>query len=215
MTRFHIAILAVLALSLGSCVETRFESQLGDNIQTCDARWKGLWIGSDADADDDGAIFVDAECRTFMLDQTEKLGPLKQIPLPINFVHDGRDDYLVIADNNLKGLVDLPAPYSIDPKPEKSFFFARYRFRGDRLELSEVNSNRVAALVIDEKLDGTVAKSANELHVYVRGDRQRMLEIVRRQHIFVDKPSTVLVRSKLDVADYESALIKAQRGKSK
>lgn len=215
MTRHYIAILAVSASLLGGCVETRFESQLGDNIETCDARWKGLWIGADADADDDGAIYVDAECRTFMLDQTEKLGPLKQIPIPINFVHDGRDDYLVIADNNLKGLVDLPAPYSIDPKPEKSFFFARYRFRGNRLDLSEVDSKRVATLVIDEKLDGSVAKSQNELHVYVRGDRQRMLEIARKQHIFVDKPSTVLVRSKLDAAGYESALIKAQREKLK
>ena len=29
--------------SLCGCTETRFESPLGDNIETCDTRWKGLW----------------------------------------------------------------------------------------------------------------------------------------------------------------------------
>ena len=38
----------LLVLLLAGCVETRFESPPGDNIETCDARWKGLWIGADA-----------------------------------------------------------------------------------------------------------------------------------------------------------------------
>ena len=41
-------ILAVfLLLTLAGCVETRFESPLGDNIETCDAGWKGLWVSAD------------------------------------------------------------------------------------------------------------------------------------------------------------------------
>jgi len=34
----------IACTALSACVETRFESPLGDNIETCDTAWKGVWL---------------------------------------------------------------------------------------------------------------------------------------------------------------------------
>jgi hypothetical protein len=201
--KLHLLIGAFLLL--GGCVETRFESPLGDNIETCDARWKGLW--TDADKSEATAIYVDNECHFILADQPEKGGPLKRIHVPMNYVHvDGRD-YLVVADTSLKALGKIEPPYAIEPAPTKSFYFARYRLRGDTLEITQVNSQRAAELVIDGKLEGTVSKTANDLHVYIRGDRARMLEIVRTQPIFDGQTPTKLVRHKQTLDEFEQNLL--------
>lgn len=208
----HLIVLVLLML-LAGCVETRFESPLGDNIETCDARWKGLWIDRDNDTTRTADAFeVDGACELTLLDQPEPGGPLKRIRVAVNFVHDGGSDYLVVSDAQIHGLGTLDPPYGIKPAPAKSFFFVKYRLRGDVLELYEVDSERTAGLVIDGTLDGTVSKTAGELHVYVRGDRVKMLEIVRRQHIFSDKPAATLQSSRQSAADYEAELIRRQRG---
>jgi hypothetical protein len=204
----------VLIVALGGCVETRFESPLGDNIETCDVHWKGLWADP-ASADEASAVYVDDECHFIVLDQPEKGGPIKQIHVPMNYVHIDGKDYLVVADTSLKGLVELKSPFGIDPPPDKSFFFARYQIRGDRLEVNQVDSERVAKLVIDGKLDGTVSKSGNDLHVFVRGNRARMLEIVRTQSIFQSKSPTKLVRRKQGVDEFEQSVIHSQHDKSR
>ena len=214
MTKLLRCVAGAVALLLGGCVETRFEAPLGDNIETCDTRWKGLW-GDPESTSEPSAIYVDDECHFIVLDQPEKGGPLKQIHVPMNYVHADGKDYLVVADVALKGLVDLKPPHGIDPPPDKSFFFARYRVRGDRIEIEQVDSERVAKLVIDGVLDGTVDKTANDLHVYVRGNRARMLEIVRTQAIFNDKRPTRLVRRNQSVADFERSVIEAQRAEQR
>ena len=89
-----------------------------------------------------------------MLDQPERGAPFKQIHVPVNYVHDKGKDYLVIADVALKGLVELKPPYGIDPVPQKSFFFARYSVRGNRIELDDVDSEAAAKLVVDRRLAG-------------------------------------------------------------
>jgi hypothetical protein len=204
----NVAALTCLAL-LGGCVETRFESPLGDNIETCDAKWKGLW--GDADSTTEAsAIYVDDECHFVVLDQPERGGPLKRLRIAVNFVHVDGKDYLVVADTSLNGLVELKPPHGIDPAPAKSFYFVRYSIHGDRIELNQIDSERVAKLIIDGKLEGTVDKVSNDLHVYVRGNRARMLEIVRTQPIFDTRRPTLLARRKQTVDEFEQALLKAQ-----
>lgn len=203
------ALLALLAsVSLGGCVETRFAAPLGDNIETCDTRWKGLWIDTRESRDKQTAagIYVDAGCEVAVLDQTEPGGPIKRLHVPVNFVHDGGNDYLVVSDAQLKGLVEIPPPYAISPKPEKSFFFARYRLHGDTLELFDVDTPKVASLIAQDALRGTVSKTSSELHAYLEGDRAQMLEIVRKQSIFSAKASMTLERSKQSIDAYERSL---------
>jgi hypothetical protein len=210
-------ILCALGLvALAGCVETRFESPIGDNIETCDAGWKGLWVDTD-DAKRDrpeasgAAFYVNDACEFVVIDQPEPKGALKQIHVPVNYVHAGGKNYVVVADVAIRGLADVKAPHGVTPVPAKSFFFARYERRGDRLDLYPVDSVRTAKLVIDGKLDGTVDRTQNELHVFVRGTRANMLDIVRTQPIFDEKPFS-LKRSRQTLEEYEKAAVAAPRG---
>lgn len=197
---------------LAGCVETRFEAPPGDNIETCDTAWKGLWFTQDDDGQRiDGkheltGFNVDDACVFNLFEQPEAGGPLKFTRIPINFVHARGGDYVVVADSALRALGDIPPPYDIDPAPAKSYFFVKYRVRGDRLELYNVDSSKAARLVIDGKLDGTVQKGRNSLHVYVRGGRAQMLEALRRLDLFESKSMNQFRRSKQSLQDFERSL---------
>ncbi|MEO8010239.1 MAG: hypothetical protein ABI650_01200 [Dokdonella sp.] len=213
-----IARLVLLAASLliGGCVETRFESTPGSVIESCDERWKGLWLDVSEKAPIDGAdvaFLVDESCRLQWLERPEKNGPVKAVHIPINFVRDGAHDYVVVADNQISAVVDLPKVHGVDPQPAKSFLIARYRLRDDRLEIDAIDSRRVARLVVDNVLDGSVDSRRNELHVYVRGDRARILEILRTQPVFSDQPSARLERSTLTLEQYEREYLHAGKRK--
>jgi hypothetical protein len=207
MKRLRVLIV-LAALASAGCVETRFESPLGDNIETCDAGWKGLWVGVDDrkdSAEDATAFYVNEECQFIVLDRPEKSGALKQIHVPVNYVHADRKDYLVVADAAIRGLVDLKPPHGVKPVPEKSFFYARYRLRGDRIDLFQVDSEKTAELVIGGKVGGTVDKAQNELHVYVTGSRAQMLDLVKTHDIFDEKQPVRLVRSKETLEQFEKS----------
>ena len=214
----RIVLLAAALLALSACVETRFASPPGDAIEACDPSWKGLWVDASEDASrnepDELAFLVDEECRFQMLERPEKDGPPKQIHVPVNFVHDRGKHYLVIADNQLEGVVDIDPVYGIKPPPAKAFFIARYQLDHERLRIYQIDSRRSARLVIDEVLDGTVARRHNELHVFINGDRAQILDIVRKQQLFKEKPDADVRRVKLSLEDYERQRSARRRGKA-
>ncbi len=200
---------AVAALVLGGCIETRFESMPGGSVETCDARWQGLWVGTDHPAADPNgettAFQVDRNCGFTVIDQPEPGGVFKRVRVPMNYVHADGNDYLVVADRAIGELVKLPPPHGIDPLPRQSFFFARYRMRGNHVEIFQVDSAEVARRVIDGALEGSVDKTANDLHVYVRGNSAQMLELIRGKSIFEAKATLQLERSDLDIDAWERA----------
>ena len=198
-----------LAMALTGCVETRFESPIGDQSETCDARWKGLWVdaGDSKDsqsADAEAVFYVSDDCRFSALDASDN-GPLKQVHVPLNYVHADGKDYVFVSDKDFKDVAEVKPPHGVAPTPERSYFFARYELHGDRLDVYLVDSERTAKLVIDHTIDGTIDKSNNELHVYVRGGRAQMRDIVRSQPIFDEKPVS-LTRSAQSLEEYERSL---------
>lgn len=194
-------------LLMCACTETRFESPPGDAIESCDPAWKGLWLdaseNASADDKDDVAFLVDQECRFLLLERPEKDGPLKQIHIPLNFVHDRGKHYLVVADDQLAGVVDISPVHRMKPAPAKAFFMARYELNKDKLSIFDVDSTRVAHLVIDEKIEGTVDSGDKELHVFVKGNRQQILEVLRKHDLFEAKSETEATRSKQTLDEYE------------
>ncbi len=204
-------------LALGACTETRFESPPGDEIVVCDPAWKGLWVSTSENPAnheaDELAFLVDQECRFFMLERPEPDGPPKQIHIPLNFVHDRGKHYVVVADNQLGETVKLDPVHGIEPAPAKSFFIERYQIDHDHMRIWEVDSKRTAHLVIDNVLDGTVNRAHNELHVFVRGDSARILEILRKQKIFEDKAGAEVRRIKMSLEEYEQQRSARRAGK--
>jgi hypothetical protein len=207
---------AILVLALAGCVETRFESPIGDNIETCDARWKGVWAEADeANRDRPGdtvAFYVDDDCKFVVLDDPDKDGTAKETPVPVNYVHADGKDYVVVTDASLKPLADIKPPHGVTPVPEKSYYFARYTLRRDRLDIYQVDDERMAKLVVDRVIDGTVDKTQNELHVYVHGSRAEMLALVHARSIFKDK-STRFVRSRQTLEDFHKSQHRASPAK--
>ncbi len=203
-------LLALCALLLTGCVETRFESPPGERIQRCDEAWKGVWLDRSENSQVAG-LLVDEQCRSFLLSQLEDGGPLRQAPVPLNYVEHRGQRYVVVADAALEDLVTLPPVHGVDPVPTRNFFIARYRLRGSTLEIHKVDDRAAARMIIDGVLEGTVSSTLNELHVYVRGTREDTLRIVETPGLFERKASIVLERSRRSLAEIEAELMRAQR----
>ncbi len=209
----RLATLALAFLLLGGCVETRFASTPGTAIDACDARWKGLWLDVDpASRHDEAApgFLVDKDCRFLLLEEPERGGPLKPVHIPLNFVHDRGTDYVVVADDQLRGVASIkPVGHGL----AKAFFVARYRIDGARLEIDLVDTARVARLIGDGRLSGSVDRDGNEVHALVRGDPQRVLEILRSEPIFAEGKPLVLARDPRDLPTYERERLGAKRSR--
>lgn len=203
-------LLALSVLVLAGCVETRFESPPGERIQRCDEAWKGVWLDRSEDSQIAG-LLVDEQCRSFLLSQLEDGGPLRQAPVPLNYVEHRGQRYVVVADASLQDLVTLPAVHGVTPVPTRNFFIARYRLRGSKLEIHKVDDRAAARMIIDGVLEGTVSSTLNELHVYVRGTREDMLRIVETPGLFERKASIMLERSRRTLAEIEAELMRARR----
>jgi len=199
-----------MLLVLSGCNVTRFESPPGDALDSCDTRWRGLWIAYEDDGElGDAAIHVDEACRLMMLDQAERGGPVKSVHMPSNFARVGRDDYVVVSDLALKPLYELGPVPGVSEQPARTFVLMRYRFRGERLELYDIDDQKVALLVVDGSIEGTVLKSHDGLQVYVQGDRARIAKVLAAHKLYDDKP-TVLERSDWTPEQFERELIASQ-----
>ncbi|MBS0591069.1 MAG: hypothetical protein JSR65_10590 [Proteobacteria bacterium] len=202
-------LLLCLFLSLlGGCNETRFESPIGMQSNPCDPRWKGLWVGPDPD-DRDTALYVDSDCRLSVLDVATEEKSARRVELRVEFAHVDDRDYLIVDDASLRDLFTFKPPFAIDPPPPHTYSYVRYRIDGDTLNFDLVDSERVAQLVIDGTLQGTVSKTSGELHVFVQGDAGKMLDTIRTQPVFGEGArahSTRLVRSSLTLREFERQL---------
>lgn len=203
-------LLLLVCCMLAGCVETRFESPPGERIQRCDEAWKGVWLDRSEDNQIAG-LLVDEQCRSFLLSQLEDGGPLRQAPVPLNYVEQGGQRYVVVADAALQDLVSLPTVHGVVPAPTRNFYIARYRLRGDRLEVHKVDDRAAARMVIEGTLEGTVSSTLNELHVYIRGTREDTLRIVETPGLFERKASIVLERSRRTLAEIEAELMHTRR----
>lgn len=179
---------------LAACSETRFESPPGQNIERCDTDLRGLWLAVESKPGELDGFDIDAECHTRILTRTEAGGPVQAIQVPVNFVHHRGKHYVVVADEALKGLVELPPIHGVNPVPKRNFFIVRYEVHGDRLRLFNVDDRGAAHAILDGTLEGTISSTLDELHVYVRGSREQILLALDTPGLFERKASSVLRR---------------------
>ena len=204
------ALAALALLGLAGCSATRFESPPGDALDSCDTRWRGLWIARDDDGKlEDTAIEVDAGCRLLLHDQAERGGPVKAVHVPGNFARVARKDYVVVSDLALKPVYEFGPVPGVAAQPDKTFVLLRYEIRGDRLRLYDIDDDAVARLVLARKIDGTMLKSEDGLQVYVQGDRARIAQVLAAHDLFEHK-ATLLERSEWTAVDFERELLAQQ-----
>ncbi|HET8941895.1 MAG TPA: hypothetical protein VFN13_07900 [Rudaea sp.] len=205
-------ILLAACAAIGACTETRFAAPPGDQWQSCDPQWKGLWVPR-SESNSDSAFFVDDACHFVLIEVPKNGAPAKRTSIALKYVHADGKNYLVVPDDALKNLVDIKPVYGIEPVPKRAYYLARYVATSNRIDVYSVDAERVATRIIEHKLDGTVSKIANELHVFVTGDSAHTLEILRGDSIFADKPGIELERSKLSADEFEQQARQSAHGK--
>lgn len=204
-------VLFAAALLLGACSVSRFEAPLGDKLDTCDPHWKGLWIGEDhsgkpGDEKDAAGIYVDPACRFFMLDQEGPGKPLRPTEIAVQYATVGREQYLVFSDAALKPVEDLgPVPGMNEP-PEKTFLYFRYRVHGDRIDVFDVDHEKLAHWILDDKIKGHLLKTSGTLSNFVRGDAKTMVAVVSKFDLFEHKPMVVLQHRDQTPEQFEAEL---------
>lgn len=197
-----LVILLLACAAMCGCTETRFAAPPGNQLQDCDPHWKGLWVPR-AEPNSDSAFSIDAACHFVLIEVPKNGAPTKRTPIALHFLHTDGKDYVVVSDDALKDVVDIRPVYGVEPVPKRAYYIARYVAAKNRIDVYSVDSERVATRIIEHKLDGTVSKVSNELHVFVTGDSAHTLEILLGDSIFADKPSIELERSKLSADEFE------------
>ena len=198
---------ACAILALAGCTETRFASPIGGG-GTCQNAMKGLWIGTENDAppkpDENTAFHIDDNCTIHVIERgAGPNGRARTTPLKAEYATVDAKTYLAVEEDPVDVLVGMKPPHGVTPIPPRSYFFARYRVRGDRMTLYPVDSVRTAKLVIDGAIDGTVDKTRNELHVYVLGSPAQMRTLVSARAIFDEAHPLALVRSRMTPEQFE------------
>jgi hypothetical protein len=94
-----------------------------------------------------------------VLDQPRRR-PIKRIHVPMNYVHADGKDYLVVADTRSRAWSNSSRRTASSRCRRSRSSSRATSIRGDRLEVSQVDSERVAKLVIDGKIDGTSTRPA-------------------------------------------------------
>jgi hypothetical protein len=202
-------IAAVLGTAvLGGCTETRFASPL-QPATTCDARLKGLWAPAAVADDDVFALYVDPACVAYVIAQEKPSRRIERRRLPLTFAHIGAHDYAVAsaADVMRAGSFRLPAVHGVDPAPA-AWFYARYAVVGDRLDIAMIDSHLLAKRILENTLDGTIDKTAAELHVFVSADAQQTIDFIRDNDVF-ESPREPLLRRHQSIEQFEHEMARA------
>jgi len=178
--RIPIASLLLSLGLLGGCESTRFEAppvaqSTGD--EALFGRWLSVgdrpdemgevelriephgWGERDAESGIDTFNF--ATLLTFV--ENKKEGTVTGEATRLGYGHDGDRHYLWVDANW--------AEVRMGEKPRANkgdVFVFRYRVRGDRLEVWQVDTNAIAHRVIDNQLKGDVHQADDELHVRLK-----------------------------------------------
>ncbi|HNR91130.1 MAG TPA: hypothetical protein PKO41_01775 [Dokdonella sp.] len=191
-----------LLLVLAGCVETRFESLPGDQVERCDARWVGNWrfVSSEDKreaADDAVFIAIGAGCRDIRVFEKGKQDD--DLTADLHFARVDRMRILAVQ------LIEQKDKGKAKGEWDGGYHYFRYDTRANRIDMYAVDHDRVAHLLIDGKLRGRVEMVSQRPGVhrqshgrsqenFVAGDASAMVEVVRKPGIFEKRPSNSLIR---------------------
>jgi hypothetical protein len=154
----------LLALGLlAGCESTRFEAPPVAE-RTCDAALAGTWLSTGDDPGDEGEVElrIGADCRLDFIEHG-KDGTKTGEPTPLHVGRDADRTYLWVDANWAEVRMGEKARADAG-----DVFVLRYRARGDRLELWQVDTKAAAHRVIDNELKGDVHQADDELHVRLK-----------------------------------------------
>ncbi|MBN8481964.1 MAG: hypothetical protein J0L88_10295 [Xanthomonadales bacterium] len=193
-------IVLVLSTALGGCEVTRFESLPGDHVERCDARWVGNWrlaADDDDDANDLAYVSVNSDCSGIRTVENGKVADSPEVKL--QFARVGRMNIVAVL------LADQKSVSKEDPGRSPGFHYFRYEAGRDRISLHAVDDRRVADLIINGKLRGSVKFDSqgpqgrkpphgSTLENFVAGDTAAMARAVQQRGVFDRRSHVRLIR---------------------
>ncbi len=206
------ALLALLALSLGACEQTRFESLPSGTQLDCDPAWVGAWrvSGGEEDADEEpGYWVVRPECKSYQTVEEDGASE-EDDEFQFRYVKQGKFSYLAVATR--------PDSKSDDQAWENAFMLLRYEFRGENsIRLYAIDDHQMARWIVDYQVNGRTEVSSggaeqkpgrrsNSINNLIYGDAAATDAVLDRRGAYKRKPWMLLER----VSDAEINQIKAK-----
>jgi hypothetical protein len=191
------------ALLLSGCVSTIFESPPGDKTTPCDTRWVGTWELHPADAavkDEDRIILsVEPGCNVLRFTDNGKLQ------------HDLDHATVLFAELDKASILALRLPASgsnNDSKPSEwnlGYHYFSYIVQGSEIHVRQIDDEKVAHLIVDDKLPGRTEKitrypgahqpsDGRNLQNFVAGSAQDMTQALAAYPLFFDKGAIIFKR---------------------
>ena len=156
---------------------------------------RGLWFPR-AEPNSDSAFYIDDACRFVMIEVPKNGGPTKRTTHIPELCARRRQGLSRDRRRCLEGGGRHQTGLWRRSRSQAAFYYARYVADKTNIDVYPVDSQARRHPHHRPKIDGTVSKTTNELHVFVSGDAAHMLEILRGDSIFADKPKIELVRSR-------------------
>ena len=156
--------IAVGALALSACQSTMLESLPTGTATACPAEWRGAWIALDADsgAHEDAGFVVDGACTLTLVEEHE--GKPRELRFTPRFASARGAQLVLFGHEDAAPLIEPQAP------AKAGWYPFEWRRNDDVLVLRAPDHRRIATLVVNGALDGTVTWGENEGHVFVTGD---------------------------------------------
>jgi hypothetical protein len=182
---------AMAALALGGCDESRFATDPLGDARMCEAALEGVWrIEDDKDAAAE-YFAVSPECNVRLLrparageggvDADAEARPAIELAPSI-----GRIDgalYAILTDDDFHRAADEGDDRGHETA-RGGFHAWRIEQRGERAELRPMDHRAVARAIIDDKLEGEVAKNDDGLKNWIAIERDAAQELLGQRWLF-------------------------------
>lgn len=208
--------LALAALALPACQSTMLESLPTGAATACPAEWRGAWIALDTDtgAREDAGFVVAAvparadaatgDCALTLVEEHE--GKPRELRFTPRFASARGAQLVLFGHEDAARMLEPDAP------PKAGWYPFEWRRSGDVLVLRAPDHRRIATLVVNGALDGSVSWGDNEGFVFVAGDAVAIAKALDDGRVaFGGEGGTRAARVGDDRRDLDRALARRQR----
>jgi hypothetical protein len=156
--------IALGAIALSACQSTMLESLPTGTATACPPEWRGAWIALDADsgAHEDTGFVVAGDCTVTLVEEHE--GKPRELVFTPRFASARGAQLVLFGHEDAAPLIAPQAP----AKP--GWYPFEWRRSDDVLVLRAPDHRRIATLVVNGALDGTVSWDDDDKFVFVTGD---------------------------------------------
>ena len=162
--KYRRLVAALVALALSACQSTMLENLPADAASECPAEWRGAWIALDADSGrhEDAGFVVDGACALTLVEIHQ--GKPRELAFTPRFARARGKQVVLFASGEAARMLEQ------DPPEKPGWYPFEWRRHDDVLVLRAPDHRRIATLVVNGALDGSVSWSKNDAFVFVAGD---------------------------------------------